>query len=123
MKFKRLISIILLFIAFIALPYLGRADNGVTLPTSSGLASGTLKEILSSAAKWILGIFGFLAIISFVVSGTMYLTGGSMTGEKKDVSGAKKQMQWSIIGLIVGLAGYIVIVAVNSLLGGSSTTF
>ena len=32
-------------------------------------------------------------------------------------------MQWSIIGVIVGLAGYIVIVAVNSLLGGSSTNF
>ena len=83
MKFKRSISIILLFIAFIALPFFGRADNGVALPTSSGLASGTLKDILSSAAKWILGIFGFLAIISFVVSGIMYLTGGSMTGEKR----------------------------------------
>ncbi|MDP1846002.1 MAG: hypothetical protein Q8L09_04695 [Candidatus Moranbacteria bacterium] len=122
MKFKRSVSIILLFIAFIALSHFGRAD-GVTLPTSSGLASGSLKDIISNITKWILGVFGFLAIISFILSGTMYLMGGSMTGEKKDVSGAKKQMQWSIIGVIVGLAGYVIIVAVNSLLGGSSTNF
>lgn len=122
MKFKRSISIILFFIAFIALSHFGRAD-GVTLPTGSGLASGSLKDIISNITKWILGVFGFLAIISFILSGTMYLMGGSMTGEKKDVSGAKKQMQWSIIGVIVGLAGYVIIVAVNSLLGGSSTNF
>lgn len=120
MKFKRSVSIILLFIAFIALPYLGRAADGVTFPTSSGLASGNLKDIISSATKWILGIFGFLAIISFVISGIMYLTASGDDDQQKK---AKNQMQWSIIGVVVGLVGYIVIVAVNSLLGGSSTTF
>jgi len=96
------------------------ASNGVTIPSNTGLPGGTLFSVIEGLMKWLLGIFGFLAIISFIITGIMYFMGGSMTGEKKDVSGAKKQMQWSIIGVIIGLSGYVIIKAVDAWLKGAS---
>ena len=85
-----------------------------------GLPSGTIYAIILGVMKWSLGIFGFIAIIGFVISGLLYLTSA---GDDDQQEKAKKQMTWSIIGVIVGLVGYVIIVAVNSMLGGSSTTF
>ena len=96
------------------------ASSGVTIPTDTGLPSGSLKTVIENFMKWILEIFGFLAIIAFVVSGIMYLTSG---GDKERAESAKRQMHWSLIGVIVGLSGYVIIKAIESLLGGSSTTF
>ena len=94
--------------------------NGVVIPGNTGLPSGTLAGVIQNLTMWLLGIFGFLAIISFVITGIMHFMGGSMTGEKKDVSKAEKQMQWSIAGVIIGLMGYIIIKAVDAWLRGSS---
>ncbi|OGI25114.1 MAG: hypothetical protein A3J76_02720 [Candidatus Moranbacteria bacterium RBG_13_45_13] len=67
--------------------------------------------------KWLLGIFGFLAIISFIISGIMYLTAA---GDEDQQKKAKKQMQWSVVGVIVGLSGFIVIKAVDAWLRGNN---
>ena len=99
-----------LFVAFTA-----SAQNTVPLPTNVGLPKGNLTGVISNFTNWILGIFGFLAIISFVVSGIMYfLSAGDDTAQEK----AKKQMQWSIMGVVIGLVGLVVIYAVDMLLGG-----
>lgn len=90
---------------------------GITLP-NVGLPSADLATIIEGVARWLLVVFGFIAIISFLISGIMYFLGGSMTGEKKDVSGAKKQMVWSIIGVIVGLMGLVIIQAIDRILRG-----
>lgn len=97
------------------------AGSGVALPQNTGLPDNDIPTILTRLVSWLLLVFGFVAIISFVITGIMYLMGGSMTGEKKDVSGAKKQLQWSIVGVIVGLSGYIILKAVDAWLKGSST--
>jgi hypothetical protein len=90
---------------------------GVTWPPDSGLPTGSLSTVISNFTKWLLGIFGFLAIISFVVTGIMYLMSA---GDDKQQEKAKSQLQWSIVGVAVGLIGLIVIYAVDSLLRGSS---
>ncbi len=109
-------------IAFATFVAIAKAQgSGVSLPTGTGLSERPLPDILKGLVSWLLLIFGYVAIISFVVTGIMYLMGGSMTGEKKDVSGAKKQLQWSITGVIVGLSGYIILKAVDTWLKGSST--
>jgi hypothetical protein len=85
--------------------------------SSMGLPSGSISSIISGVVMWALGIFGFIAIIGFVVSGVMYLTAaGDDTAMKK----AKNQMQWSLIGVIVGLIGYVIIYAVNAMLNSYS---
>jgi hypothetical protein len=78
--------------------------------------SGGLFAIVEGLVKWLLGIFGFLAILSFIISGAMYFfSSGDDTAMKK----AKSQMQWSIIGVVVGLLGYVVIVAIDAALRGN----
>ena len=89
----------------------------VALPTNVGLPNGTLTTIISNITNWILGIFGFLAIISFVVSGIMYFLAA---GDDKSQEKAKNQMTWSIMGVVIGLAGLIVVYAVDALLRGTT---
>jgi len=108
------------FLFFVSTFIPAQAASGVTFPTDSGLPSGSngIKGVVDSFLKWILGIFASLAIISFVISGIMYFM---VAGNDREVEKAKNQMTWSIIGVVVGLSGYIILQAVESLLGGSST--
>src|SRR3990172_1452255 len=90
--------------------FYANAADGVPLPTNVGLPQGTIAGVISKFTNWLLAIFGFLAIISFIVSGIMYfLAAGDDTQQEK----AKKQMQWSILGVIIGLAGLVVVYAVD----------
>lgn len=89
--------------------------EGVRLPTDVGLPSASIPVILEGLVRWLLYIFGFLAIISFLISGIMYLiSAGDEDSQKK----AKNQMRWSIIGVIIGLAGLVAITAIDRLLRG-----
>lgn len=88
--------------------------------SSMGLPTGTIYNIIKQGTLWLLGLFGFFGVIGFLVSGIMYLTSaGDETQQKK----AKQQMYWSITGVIVGLIGYVILVAVDTLLRGTSVTF
>ncbi|HLM84345.1 MAG TPA: hypothetical protein VK254_04040 [Candidatus Bathyarchaeia archaeon] len=91
--------------------------EGVPLPTNVGLPSGTLAGVIANFTNWILGIFGFLAIISFIVSGIMYFLA---IGDEKAQEKAKNQMTWSIMGVVIGLIGLVVIRAVDAFLRASS---
>jgi hypothetical protein len=73
-----------------------------------------------SIMSWILAILGFIGIIGFVISGILYLTAA---GDEGKMGTAKNAMTYSIIGVIVGILGYVMIQAINSMLGGTSTTF
>ena len=64
-----------------------------------------------------MAIFGFICIIGFVIAGIMYLLAA---GDEKSQEKAKKAMYYSITGVIVGLAGLVIIFAVNALLRGAS---
>ena len=84
------------------------------------LPSGSLYNIIENILKWLLIIFGFIAIIGFVISGIMYLTAD---GDEDQQEKAKNQMFWSITGVIVGLVGLVVLYAVHKMLSGSSPMF
>lgn len=78
--------------------------------------AGGLKQIAENFLKWILGIFGILALISFVISGIQYLVAA---GDDEGMKTAKKNMTYSILGVIVGLAGFVIVQAVETALKGS----
>jgi cytochrome bd-type quinol oxidase subunit 2 len=87
--------------------------------TSVGLPySSSLSDIIKNIANWLLGIFGFIAVVGFVVSGIMYLTAA---GDEDAQERAKRAMYYSITGVLVGLVGLIVIYAVDNLLRASSS--
>lgn len=84
-----------------------------------GLPSGSIYNIVATIVGWLLAMFGLLGIFGFVVSGIMYLLAA---GEEDMAKKAKKGLMYSIIGIIVGLSGYVIMQAVSGLLSGVGGT-
>ena len=94
--------------------------GGWSLTNPYGLPSGSLLGIASNLLFWLLAIFAILGVIGFVISGIFYLVAA---GDEGTMEKGKEGMKWSIIGIIIGLSGFIIIQAANSLLSGASKTF
>lgn len=82
---------------------------------TSGLPSNSIHNIIFTIFNWLLGIFGFIGIIGFIISGILYLTAA---GNDDQITKAKNAMKWSIIGVVVGLVGLVIIQAVDAALSG-----
>jgi hypothetical protein len=95
---------------------------GVCFPTGTNLPdpSGGISAIATNVLNWLLAIFGIIAIVAFIISGIQYLTSA---GDDKQIETAKRNMTWSIVGVLVGLSGLVVINAINSMLTATSTAF
>jgi hypothetical protein len=112
MKKKIFISILLL------LPLITFAQNSVTPSCGTfGLSCKPISEIITNFAQWILGIFGILAVISFVIAGIQYLLAA---GDEDIQQRAKRNVTYSIIGVIVGLGGLVIITAAQGMIGAQS---
>ncbi len=90
--------------------------GGVCFPRNTGLSEKPVLEIVTNLANWLLAIFGFIAIFGFVISGIQYLTSA---GDESQAETAKRNMKYSIIGVIVALSGWVVVQFVDSLLKAS----
>ena len=91
------------------------AQWNVDSADDSLLPDTSIYDIIYNLMQWILGIFGFLSIIAFVVSGIMYLmSAGDQDASKR----AKTYMTYSIYGVIIGLAGLVIITAIDAALWG-----
>lgn len=78
-----------------------------------GLPSGSISGIIINILDWILMIFGVVGIIGFVISGLMYILAA---GDDGMIEKAKEAMKYSIIGVLVGLAGFVAIKAIAAIL-------
>ena len=78
-----------------------------------------LNDIIDNLALWLLTVFGFIAVIGFVVSGIIYLISA---GDEDAQERAKRAMIYSITGVLVGLAGLVVIVAIDYFLNATAAT-
>lgn len=94
--------------------------TGETNAKSSQLPAGSIVEIIKQTMNWLLALVGFIGIIGFVIAGILYLTAA---GDEDRIEQAKKAMMYSIIGVIVALIGFVIIQAVTSWLGGTSSGF
>ena len=90
---------------------------GVCFPLNTGLAETSVTDIVVNLMKWVLYLFGFLAIIAFAVSGIQYLVAA---GNMNQIETAKRNMKFSILGVIVALSGLVIILAVDALLKGTA---
>jgi len=113
------VSIIFLMPAVVlaGCPPTGFVENaaGVCLPTDTGLSDSLVVDILKNLMLWLLGIVGVVAIIAFTISGIQYLVS---TGDEGIIETAKRNMTYSIVGIIVALAGWIIITAIDNMLKG-----
>ena len=103
-------------IFFLILPFLTSAQYSP--PSGTQLPTGDLTQIIITVMQWILVILGAIGVIGFVIAGIIYLTSA---GDDNRIGTAKKAMLYSIIGVIVGIMGYVIIQAVNSMLDGGAS--
>ncbi|NLC30833.1 MAG: hypothetical protein GX765_05985 [Candidatus Moranbacteria bacterium] len=55
---------------------------------------------------WLLSVIGFIAIVAFVISGIQYLISA---GDQNMIETAKRNMKWSIVGVVTALSGLIIL--------------
>ncbi|MGB3072730.1 MAG: hypothetical protein WBB68_00490 [Candidatus Moraniibacteriota bacterium] len=91
---------------------------GQTNVANSNLPVSSVYGIISNTLSWLLAVLGFIAVMGFVISGIQYLLAA---GDEGMAERAKNAMKYSLIGVIVGLMGYVVIRAINSWLAASTT--
>jgi hypothetical protein len=89
---------------------------GVCFPGGTGLSEKPVVDIVKNVMNWLLAIFGFIAIIGFAISGIQYLTSA---GDEKMIETAKRNMKWSIVGVVVALSGFVIIKAVDAALNAN----
>jgi len=115
-----ILTFLLLVTYFLVFSPIALAALSVDMPTSSGLPSAGIKDILVNILKWMLGIVGIIALISFVISGMQYFFA---VGDERNMEAAKRNFVYSILGIIVALSGYIIVSAINMALNASSSSF
>ncbi len=87
----------------------------VTLPGGS-FAPGPI-WILLSLFLWLLKIFMILGVISFVIAGIVFLV-STVNPELRER--AKNIVTYSIIAIIIGFSGILILVTILSILTGAS---
>lgn len=89
----------------------------LTTPTGTGLPTASVTEIVSGIMYWLLGIVGVVGVIGFAIAGILYLTAA---GDEERINKAKNAMLYSIIGVIVALAGLVALQFAKGMLGGGT---
>lgn len=120
-KIKKIKKIAVPFVAFIFVVFSYRFVQagwieGLAEVGSYGLPnSPSVEWVISGLLLWLLRIFTLLAVISFVITGIMYFGAGS---NQEMAEKAKSGLTLSIIGVAIGIAGYVIISFIDSVLLG-----
>lgn len=72
-----------------------------------------IPQLLLNILNFLLQIFGIIAVIALIVSGIVYLTA---SGNEDRISLGKKSVMYSIIGIIVALAGMVIVKGITRFL-------
>jgi hypothetical protein len=115
MKNKKKILVVITMAA-IAVPALALAQWTPDRYVDTGLPDAPVYIIIKNLMMMVLAIFGFIGIIGFAIAGIWYLTAA---GDEDRMQRGKNAMMWSIIGVIVGLMGLVILYAVDLWLWGS----
>ncbi|MGW8185125.1 MAG: hypothetical protein ACWGHO_03365 [Candidatus Moraniibacteriota bacterium] len=103
-------------LASLVMPLVVSAQWSITATPSAGLPRGAISAIILGIMNWLLILIGIIGVIGFVISGILYLTAA---GNEDRMQKGKNAMTWSIIGVIVGLVGFVVIQAVDKMLNAT----
>lgn len=90
------------------------ASAQLATPTGTGLPTSSVMDIISNIMYWLLAIVGIVGVIGFAIAGILYLTAA---GDETRIGQAKSAMLYSIIGVIVALAGLVALNFAKNMLG------
>lgn len=85
--------------------------------SATGLPTGSISGIIMGIMFWLLAMLGVFGVIGFAIAGILYLIS---TGDETMIERAKTAMTWSIVGVVVGLLGVVIIRAIDWMLSGYS---
>ncbi|MDZ7612180.1 MAG: hypothetical protein U5L10_05435 [Candidatus Moranbacteria bacterium] len=91
-------------------------NDGIEEIRNYNLPEMSIYGIIVALLQWLLMIFTAIAVISFIVYGIMFLAAGA---SKDAAEKAKNGVQYSIMGIVIGLAGYIIINFLDAILRGN----
>ena len=114
---KTITAIFCISAAFFAKGVWG-ATTGLTISNDYNMPAGTISGIAEGILSWLLIIFGVLGIVGFIISGIIYLLS---TGDDTAIERAKKAMMYSILGIVIGLSGFVIMQAIFYMLQESDT--
>ncbi len=137
MKNKYILYLACAILLFVQIPQVRAqvpvvTSNGCTMPTDvkvGGICVPMttmpnpeygIAQIISNLFSWILAIFSVLAIIAFIISGIQYLMAA---GDEGLAETAKHNATNAVIGIIIGLSGFIIKEAITTALWGDSFIF
>jgi len=89
--------------------------TGLPDPDPSGTGGGGIQMILTNFTSWLLTIFLILAVLSFVITGIMYLISLG-DSRSQTIENAKQNFKYSIIAVVTVGASYIIIKFINQAL-------
>ncbi len=78
---------------------------------------GGIQEVLLNILQWLLQIVGIIALISFIISGIQYFTAA---GEESKAESAKRNVTYSVIGVIVVTASFLIVQAIQNALAAKT---
>ena len=97
------------------------ADSGWTVGQQHmldlGLPNESVGTIVTTIVYALLVLLGAGSTIAFILAGFKYLMA---SGDEKEAGIAKNMLKYSITGIVVALAGVVIIQAVTMLLNGST---
>jgi hypothetical protein len=79
--------------------------------------SVTVLAIITRIMNWLLIVVGLAGVIGFAIAGILYLTSA---GDETRIGTAKNAMLYSIVGVVVALAGLVALQFAQNLLGGTN---
>lgn len=85
-------------------------EAGAIVISVKPTSTSDFAQIVENVLLWMLSVAGFLAMLTFIVGGIMYMTS---SGDEQKVGNAKKIIKWTIIGLTLILASYAIIVVID----------
>ncbi|MCA9364681.1 MAG: hypothetical protein KC736_02205 [Candidatus Moranbacteria bacterium] len=115
---KKFSFLVLSFFLPVVVRAQGAWNSGLDDATdASGLPNAPIHLIIVTFMEWLLSVFSFIAIIGFAISGVWYLTSA---GDEGRIDTAKRAMIYSIIGVLVGLLGLVILTAVDTFFTGGN---
>lgn len=95
--------------------FAGWSDALDSINSEAQLPATTIDQIILNLLSYLLAIFTILSVISFIIYGIMFLFGGA---NKESADSARKGVQYSTTGIVIGLSGYIIIRFIGEMLSG-----